>query len=503
MPLPRTWWVLTSFDVIPYARSLLVHFHTYPADHMFMWWSYYNPARKPIYKIIRGVRKFCGYTWGWKDPYTAEQIEEGDTREHTIFLPHLSMGATIYFMVWAPDGPYGMNIQGPLMHVHLLKEYPIWTRTLCIATRTHGIFKSFDFSGPGPDQPTWKRDNHGLDSLNIWQVCVDLNNPGYRRYIIAGGDLYMQETYIPKEQAWGKKILTNAQACTLTGSPSGTILWVATATGSPAKVFVLFNSGLTQNGTWLIRSHTIGRFWEAFQIYAGVWNRAAGNIMAGIEQGESPFEPGSVLYAALNTGGAGSFALYFSNNLGFSWNLMDVEGISLATQRVLVDPTDQSDVYMGVHLDPGDPNELYRSLAHGANLQQVDGAHHLGIFIDYAKGALWIDPENNFDAILLLDNRIWHTHDHCDNWSMGFPLEEEAQRLAVQPHQAGNLYLGRDTGWPPIPPPGGGHVIYVSDDDGLTMWGKAGANAHMAGPGDDSIPYTCGGVAHDGILLVP
>lgn len=497
------WWIITSFDTIPYVNSLLVHCHTYPMGHLFMRWSYYNPARKPIYRVVRGVRKFCGYCWGWKNPYIAEQIEPGVTFDHTIFLPTLQTGATIWFMVFSPSGPYGLECQGPLMHAHLLKAYPVWTSHLSIATRVKGLYTTWYFEGPGPQQPYWEPDNHGLDSLNIWQVCPDLNSPGYRRYVIAGGDLYLQQIFEPRHTAVGSKILTNAQACTLTGSPSGTIRWVATATDHYAKVFVLFNSGLTENGTWLIRSHNFGRHWEAYQIYAGVWNRAAGNIMAGIEQGTSPYDPGHVIYAALNVGGAGSFALFMSSTLGFSWTWMDVEGISIGTQRVLVDPTDQSAVYMGVFLDPGDPNELYRSEEHGANLLQVDGAHHLGIFIDYAKGDLWIDPENNFDAKILLDDHIWHTHDHAANWTDQGPIEKQARRLAIQPHQPGSLYLGRDTShWPP-PLPGDGHVIYITEDEGATMWGKAGDHAHQIDGGGDSIPWNCGGIAHEGILIAP
>lgn len=503
MPLPRTWWVLTSFDTIPYVSSLLVHFHTYPADHMFMWWSYYNPTRKPVYRIIRGVRKFCGYTWGWKDPYTAEQIEDGNTMEHTIYLPHLVAASKIWFMVWAPDGPYGMNIQGPLMHVRLLTHYPTWSSNVCIATRVLGMWKTRNFSGPGPDQPTWTSDNHGLDSLAIWQACIDLNSPGYRRYIIAGGDLYIQETYIPKEQAWGHMILSNAQACTLTGSPSGSLHWVTTSLDQYGYVFVLFNSALTINGTWCIQSHNFGRTWGAYQIYNGLWNYEAGNIMAGLDQIDSPFRKGAILYCALCASIGGGFSLYFSGSKGESWSLMDKEGISRAAPRCLVAPSDERTVFMGVYNDPADTQELYRSVDYGRDLAEVDGAHHLGIFVGGLHGEMWIDPGDPLHARVLQDDHLWHTNDGCDNWIDPGALEETALRLAIQPHRPGSVYLARSTSHPPTPPPGGGHVIYISEDEGLTMFGKAGAHAHDPYGGYDSIPFNCGGVAHEGIHILP
>lgn len=114
------WWVLTSQFRLPGYTTLAVHATTNLADHLFMAWNYYRPVRHPLYVTVRGQRTFCGYKWVWDTPFIAEQLQSGDTLDHTFSLRHLRPGSTIWWYLFAPDGPYGRQIQGPLDSVTLM-----------------------------------------------------------------------------------------------------------------------------------------------------------------------------------------------------------------------------------------------------------------------------------------------------------------------------------------------------------------------------------------------
>lgn len=108
------WWVLTSYQVTPGFNTLEVSTSTNALDHLSLAWEYYAPAKHPIHKTVRGLRVICGYQWVWDTPRIQEQTEPGDTLDHTFSLTNLTPGSTIYFYAWAPGGPYGLEIQGPL-----------------------------------------------------------------------------------------------------------------------------------------------------------------------------------------------------------------------------------------------------------------------------------------------------------------------------------------------------------------------------------------------------
>ncbi|GAH66701.1 unnamed protein product, partial [marine sediment metagenome] len=114
-----TWWVLLSSKAFPQPTSLRVVATTNLFDHLFMAWSYYRPSRTPIYRTIRGLRVHCGYKYVWDTPFITEQNESGDTFLHTFDSSDLTPATTIWYYLFAPEGPYGSQIQGPLRHVEL------------------------------------------------------------------------------------------------------------------------------------------------------------------------------------------------------------------------------------------------------------------------------------------------------------------------------------------------------------------------------------------------
>lgn len=118
------WWVLTRQTHAAAPTALDVFAITTVADHLFMAWQYYRPARHPIYKTVRGLRVICGYKWRWVDPHIAEQAEPEDSIRHSFHISNLIPEREIWWYLWAPDGPYGLEIQGPLSYVRLPPLHP-------------------------------------------------------------------------------------------------------------------------------------------------------------------------------------------------------------------------------------------------------------------------------------------------------------------------------------------------------------------------------------------
>lgn len=113
------WWVETFLNTEQDAYSLWVLAKTNYADHLFLSWSYRHPARQPILVVVRGVHKRCGYKYIWDTPNIVEQNTTGDTLVHQFHLTSLEAPSHIWFYLWAPDGPYGLEIQSPLHRADL------------------------------------------------------------------------------------------------------------------------------------------------------------------------------------------------------------------------------------------------------------------------------------------------------------------------------------------------------------------------------------------------
>ena len=109
-----TWWTLTRKRIVPSYDHALITCRTSSLDHLYMAWAYHEPRRHPIIRFIRGRPRVCGYRYVWDTPFIAEQAAPGDTEHHQIQITGLQLGSQIWFYLFAPDGPYGLEIQGPL-----------------------------------------------------------------------------------------------------------------------------------------------------------------------------------------------------------------------------------------------------------------------------------------------------------------------------------------------------------------------------------------------------
>lgn len=119
-----TWWILTYLRNDPGDTTLDVAARTSQPDHLFMAWATWKPARHPIYRTVRGKRVLCGYNYIWDTPSIHEQWQPGDTLQHDFALSGLPPGSTIWYYLFAPGGPYGNEIQGPLISVTLRSTMP-------------------------------------------------------------------------------------------------------------------------------------------------------------------------------------------------------------------------------------------------------------------------------------------------------------------------------------------------------------------------------------------
>lgn len=493
-------WAFTFLQNIRSWTTLATWASTHVETHLFMAWSHYKPAREPIYRVVRGKTVHCGYKYIWDTPIIREQQEEGDTYHHNFALSNLLPEWHIWYYIFSPIGPYGLECQGPLTHIPPV-EIPAWPKDLYIGTRYKGVFHTQTMSEPGGPQPTWIPVNGGLHSLKIWQMCPDPLAPDRTHFAIAGdeGDRVVYRRQPTKSNDW-TPILTNAQACLETGSPSGILCWLTPNINRHGNFFLLFNSGVTENGVWCIRTTDYGKTWHGFQVYDGMFNYKAGNIVSGIGQGASQYDPGEVMYASLCIGAGGRSSLFTSTNHGINWNETASMGAGVQTPRCTIDPTNQKTIYTGAYLFAPNPQELMRSENHGLGITEVDGIYHLGTFILPYKGEMWIHSTLPSWCRILTRGEIWHSIDFCHSWVGPFPTEHLVEHLAILSPHPNNLYLARDQSAPGAPWPEGPHVFSVSTDQGETLHGKSGNHPQEDDGAGDSIPWNSGGVCQQGIM---
>lgn len=495
------WWVLTYLDNYRPPFALNVLSATNLQAHLFMKWSTIKPSRRPVYKRVRAVNIWCGYEYIWDTPNLVEQSQPGITFEHLFAIDGLKDTDHIWYYLFSIGEYPFKECQGPLIHVSppVLHE---WTPAAYIGTKLKGVYYTDNFTGPQGTDPTWVPRNGNLHDLRIWQLEPDAMGLPFGLWALAGAagsrTLYKLRPFA--SLLWEPR-LTNTQCVALTGALSGEMCWVAVNRRAPQQIYVLFNTAIGDVGVWCIKSIDSGLTWAAFQITPGVLNLSAGNISVGLAPGTSPHPSGSVLYTRINWGLWWSHLTYLSTDWGETWALKNNMSMQMTRLRCMVDPTDYSIVYVGSMVNLGNPQELFRSEAHGAAMVEVDGLHHLGIYLEPEISSMWIHETDHNWLATLSHRHLWTTLDYCVNWADHGPTFKRCERLRILSPQPEHLYLARDQSASPIVHPHGPHVLYVSDDYGATMWGKAGAHPGVPEGAGDSIPYNCGGVCLEGMQL--
>lgn len=210
-----TWWALTLLSNARSRTTLLTYAETNSADHLFMAWAHFKPARHPIYKTVRGATVQCGYRYIWDTPNIAEQSQFGDSIPHTFYLVNLPPTAHTWYYLFAPGGPYGRQIQGPLVHVppqeatmpsarifHAFDQ-PIPTHVPTPATFDSVLWDDGGFYSPAAP----KRLTIPLAGLYSFGCCLRMENavpPSWRAYItLSGGDPVVQHSHRQEGLDWG------------------------------------------------------------------------------------------------------------------------------------------------------------------------------------------------------------------------------------------------------------------------------------------------------------
>lgn len=498
--MPR--WTLQMLQHIITATTLRVITNTSRQDHLYLSWSYTRPARELIYRTVRGKLIRCGYKYKWDTPITIEQIEAGDTWTHTFFLQGLIPESRLWYYLHAPCPPSEWETQGPLQMVDLLHAGPACSY-LYFATRAKGMFRTTTFSGPDGPDPVWVPDNEGFLSLSIRQAVLDPFIPDHRRYVIAGDHLYRHFNDVDFAPSNAITILTWPEAIALTGSPDGTILWVEPNRRHSGMLHVLWNSGLGCNGSWHLRTLDYGEHWTAHQINAELWNYDAGNIMPGFDKGTSPYGEGDVLYAAINLDIYPKPHLARSVDQGATWTTLETPQPARGPfrPRLWVDLSNQAVLYLGSH--PA-YQELFRSEDHGDTWELVNHPPNFTLCLTDAGyyGTLRSHYANPYRVRVSQRFWVYTSLDYCQSWQATENLTQVVQTLRFTNANPNLLYLARITSGTIPPAVDRPHVIFASDDEGATLYPKAGAHPHLPDGGGDSIPYNCGGAADDGILIV-
>ncbi|MBA7588844.1 hypothetical protein ES708_30914 [subsurface metagenome] len=365
------------------------------------------------------------------------------------------------------------------------------------------MFITTTFSPPlGPD-PVWVPDNQGLLSLHISQAVLDPFMPAYRRYAIAGDHLYVMNNWPAATPANAITILTWPEAIALTGCTDGTIVWVQPNARHPGMLHVLWSGSPVPCSYWHLRTLDYGEHWTAHQIAADTGSLSAGNIMPGFDKGTSPYGEGDVVYAAINLGMFDTPSLARSLDQGATWTTMDAGDTARGTfrPRLHVDPADQSRIYIGCHPAYG---KLFRSLDHGDSWDRVDRGFHCCPSLDEPGYYQTIRTHYSNPSLVRTFPRfiVKTSTDFCESWSQITNPTEPLAEARFTNDNPNLLYLAKVTSGTPPPYDHGPHVIFISEDEGLTFWPKAGANPHLDDGAGDSIPYNCGGAANDGILIV-
>lgn len=112
-----TWWALNYLANTRSWNELYTVAGTTQDDHLYMAWAKHKPSRHAIWRNVRGKQVFCGWQYIWDTPTILEQNRPGDTPWHYFLIQQLQPEDHIWYYLYAPDGPYGREIQGPLVHI--------------------------------------------------------------------------------------------------------------------------------------------------------------------------------------------------------------------------------------------------------------------------------------------------------------------------------------------------------------------------------------------------
>lgn len=383
-----------------------------------------------------------------------------------------------------------------------------WAKNVYVATEDFGVYYTSNFV---TDEryiggvPTWTAINTGL---NLAHDCLGFRGDPFDP---AGRQYYLGEDALYRRVAGGNwvSVLTLTQAATLGGGVllnsqfgDNGLTCNINVKGFVAVV-VRVATGATYKFGWCV-STNYGANW----VYKNVFTSATSTQIfcpeVGALKGSSPYAAGTVWYCgSIQLAAIGHF--YRSLDNGATWTEITTSaGVASDNYCIHVDPNDQSRVFISAYRSGGQWRTAV-STNHGTSFTVYDTGcsvptgsmlysyYHISAGMDVNK-TVRIGANSTYGA----NNLLHRTINNALNWTEVAPQYSNASLGISLIHDAPTkLYLMRRVSAAIGTP----HVIFASENEGLNMIPKAGANAGTAGTGGgDSIPFDCGGVR--GILQV-
>lgn len=364
-----------------------------------------------------------------------------------------------------------------------------WPTKMYVATETGGVYYASDFSGPDEAaQPTWAAVNGGLPDLRVVAFYCEPSDPGGYQYLHgydASGDYCM---YRREGTGNWASMLTKAQAATLSGLTftSGYACYLTVNRTIPGQLECIVCHTVFSGSAKLLRSTDYGVNWSL------VTGTVSGLPTYGYYY---PFIAiGQTLLIRNNWPLYGN---YISRSVdgGANWTLSTAGVGAMATRAV------SSALPAAVYAK----HWLVRDTSTDLDLIGFDSAAHttlqdaLDLFNNF--GYLWLSDANPAWQRIIRNGEMLETTDSWSNASVIATLTQTYQQLIMlypdeDERPADWMVLGADA-----PSSGAPHSIFVMNlTEDATVTGKSGS-APGVSPYTDSIPYTAGGICHNGIQV--
>ena len=360
-----------------------------------------------------------------------------------------------------------------------------WPRRIYVATTALGVYYTENFVDPGT-QPTWTAVNTGLPTLDCKEFWLDPFDPAARQYVMLSTDrtLYRREN----GGAW-TSILTPAQMLVVVGADPahyGTNHWFCADSSVPGRIWVQCQQ---QDGGWV---NAVWSIWS--DDYGATWSRSAVTPYGGFAlYGCYGIRArGDNVYMAVSAWAGGSGTIFGSSDKGAAWSTEHVWGWNAAANPML-NPLTPNGVYSG---DQG--GYLSWCPVGGGGRTQLQAINDgLG-----RRDVMWFDPVDADHQRQLQGGTLYAT---TDSWSS---IDTTTGGIAYTPYMIAP-WAGADTdqiltgltlvgGTPPTQP----HVIGALHGDSDTTPDRIAGASPGTAPYTDSIPYTCGGLALNGIQAI-
>ncbi len=362
-----------------------------------------------------------------------------------------------------------------------------WPRRIYVATTALGVYYTENFVGPDT-QPVWTAVNTGLAATDCREFHLDPFDPAGRQYVLleASRTLYRREAGGSWAEILNPTIAGTAFGRLPTDGFSGHDLYSFYADHNvPGRLWALYRncdeSGW-DNAVIAMRSDDYGASWSAHRCGGAIAVYGCYQIRS---HGDNVYVTGSWAAGAM-------FKVAYSTNCGATFS--EYTGWLSNYNPCILNPLLPDRIYSTS--DPQGNTDLFRLTNAGVATDPLQDGLGPG-----RADTMWFSPTNANHQRVIRNNAIYVTTDEWANVNSPSAISPAPYSFAA--------WAGADTdqilvgvtiagGTPPSQP----HVIAaLYGESDTTAVGIAGANAGVS-PYTDSIPYTCGGLAVNGIAAV-